>query len=72
MSHIAALTADRLTQATTADELAAVKTMLQEIQKAGYQAFLHHGGEADYEKIGQKVAKRYRTPAGKWRKPKNG
>ena len=73
MSHIAALAAERLTQAAAADELEAVKAMLREIQDAGRLAFLRHlGTEVDYHQIGQRVAKRYRTPSGRWRKPKVG
>lgn len=73
LSRIAALATSRLDQAAgeqgNADrDLAAVKAMLQEIENAGHQAYLaKQGTEEDYEAIGSKVEKRYRTPSGKWR-----
>lgn len=73
LSHIAAVAAARLDQATPGTierDLAAVQAMLREIQNAGHQAYLaQHGSEGDYQAIGAKVGKRYRTPGGKWRTP---
>lgn len=67
MSHIAALAAERL-QAHPED-IQAVCAMLRAIQNAGHLEYLRgHGSESEYRVAGVKVAKRYRTPGGKWRK----
>ncbi len=79
MSHTAALTVERLDHAVlehgvgkaeiAVSDLEAIKAMLREIQNAGHLTYLkQHGAEADYQTIGVTVAKRYRTPTGKWRK----
>jgi len=50
-------------------DLEAIKAMLREIQNTGHLTYLtQHGAETDYQAIGVTVTKRYRTPAGKWRK----
>lgn len=73
LSRIAALATIRLDQAnggqgTAERDLAAVRGMLQEIEKAGHQAYLaKHGAEDDYQTIGTKIEKKYRTPSGRWR-----
>ena len=79
MSHTAALTVERLDHAVltqgigkaeiAVNDLEAIKAMLREIQNAGHLTYLkQHGAETDYQTIGATVTKRYRTPAGKWRK----
>lgn len=73
LSRIAALAMARLDQANGAQsaaerDLAAVRAMLQEIETAGHQAYLaKRGSEEDYQAIGAKVEKKYRTPSGRWR-----
>lgn len=73
LSRIASLATARLDQAAGEQgkaeyHLAAVKAMLQEIENAGHQAYLaKHGTEEDYQAIGSKVEKRYRTLSGKRR-----
>lgn len=73
LSRIASLATLRLDQAndgqsTAGRDLAAVRSMLQEIETAGHQAYLaKHGSEEDYQAIGAKVEKKYRTPSGRWR-----
>jgi len=78
VSHVAALTAERLEQAAVPQgigkveiatgELDAIKAMLREIQTTSHLAFLQRQGEeADYQVIGARMTKRHRTPSGKWR-----
>lgn len=73
LSRIASLATLRLDQAndgqsTAGRDLAAVRSMLQEIETAGHQVYLaKHGSEEDYQAIGAKVEKKYRTPSGRWR-----
>ncbi len=78
VSQIAAFALERLEQAAAPQEIGkteistgdlnAIKAMLRDIQVASHGAFLQrHGAEADYQTIGAKVTKRYRTPSGKWR-----
>ena len=73
LSRIAALATARLDQAgagrgTAGRDLAAVRAMLQEIETAGHQAYLAKlGSEEDFQAIGAKVEKKYRTPSGRWR-----
>jgi len=79
MSHTAALAVKRLDCAgleqgvgkaeIAISNLEAIKAMNREIQNTGHLTYLkQHGAETDYEAIGVIVTKRYRTPAGKWRK----
>ena len=74
LSRIAALAILRLDQAnggqgTVEYDLTAVRVMLQEIETAARQAYLaKHGAEEDFQAIGAKVEKKYRTPSGRWRK----
>lgn len=73
LSRIAALATARLDQASSVQDaagrdLTATRAMLQEIETAGHRAYLaKHGTEEDYQAVGAKVEKRYRTPSGKWR-----
>lgn len=73
MSHTACLAATRLDQISVGQDaserdLAAVKAMLQEIEKVGQQAFLkRYGAKDDYETAGIKIDRKYRTPSGRWR-----
>ncbi len=78
-SHLAALAAERLQSAVVEtgssgccsiamDDIRAVLTMLHAAQNAAHVGYLRQlGSEDDYQKIGRKVAARYRTPSGKWR-----
>ena len=79
MSHTAALAVERLDRAALGqgvgqaeiaiNDLEAIKAMLREIQNTGHLAYLkQHGAEADYQAVGVRMTKQYRTPAGKWRK----
>ena len=73
LSRIAALTMARLDQAnggqdTAGRDLAAVRDMVQEIETISHQAYLaKRGTEEDFQAIGTKTEKKYRTPSGKWR-----
>ena len=73
ISRIIGLAATRLDQVDpdgkfVLRDLAAVKKMLRDAEDMAHAEYLkRHGSEDDYQAIGAKVEKRYRTPSGKWR-----